>query len=170
MLGRELEEWWGRDGGEGDDTEGAGKNGLINRSMRGGRVEGRWMSTDCKRLLTCGRRKLMAVINARVKREGFAIKLCGEHFFGMHKRGGGRLTGPTWSETTRDRSPTSSSFSNPHSRPLYILTRTAPSSAKESSADAEPLAVGVRSFEVEVSIMVVASPEVNLEGGGRGQA
>ena len=88
----------------------------------------------------------------------------------MQQRGKGRLTGLTWSETTRDRSPTSSSFSNPHSRPLYILTRTAPSSAKEDSADAEPLAVGVRSFEVEVSIMVVASPEVNLERGVRGQA
>jgi hypothetical protein len=35
--------------------------------------------------------------------------------------------------------------------------------------DAEPLAVGVRSFEVEVSMMVAASPEVNLENGGRGQ-
>jgi hypothetical protein len=81
MLGRELEGWRGRDGGEGDGAEGEGKNGLINRSIRGGRVEGRWMSTDCKRLSTCGRRKLMAFINARVKREGFAIKLFGERLF-----------------------------------------------------------------------------------------
>ena len=81
MLGRELEEWWGRDGGEGDDAEGAGKNGLINRSMRGGRVEGRWMSTDCKRLLTCGRRKLLAVTNARVKREGICHKTMQRAFF-----------------------------------------------------------------------------------------
>jgi hypothetical protein len=75
MLGREFEGWWGRDGGEENVAEGEGKNGLINRRIRGGRVEGRWMSTDCKRLLNYARRKLM-VTKMQTWR-----KLCGERLF-----------------------------------------------------------------------------------------